>query len=54
MWRLVGRLSVQENLVLSLKAVLTNTAVPPNILQTLLNLAEFMEHEVEASRACRV
>ena len=38
----------------SLKSVVTNTAVPPNILQTLLNLAEFMEHEVEASRTCRV
>lgn len=38
---------VQENLMLSLKVVLTASDVPPNILQTLLNLAEFMEHEVE-------
>ena len=38
---------VQENLMLSLRVVLRATYVPPNILQTLLNLAEFMEHEVE-------
>ena len=33
--------------MLSLRVVLRATYVPPNILQTLLNLAEFMEHEVE-------
>ena len=38
---------VQENLMLSLRVVLRATYVPPNILQILLNLAEFMEHEVE-------
>lgn len=45
---------LQENLVRSLKEVLTNPQVPPHILQTLLNLAEFMEHEVEVglSRPC--
>ena len=37
---------VQENLMLLLRVVLRATYVPPNILQTLLNLAEFMEHEV--------
>lgn len=40
---------VQDNLMVSLATVLTSTAVPPNILQTLLNLAEFMEHEVSTS-----
>ena len=38
---------VQENFMLSLRVVLRATYVPPNILQTLLNLAEFMENEVE-------
>lgn len=33
--------------MISLKVVLRASDVPPNILQTLLNLAEFMEHEVE-------
>lgn len=41
----------QENLVKSLVSVLKSTVVPPDILQTLLNLAEFMEHEVRASTA---
>lgn len=35
--------------------VLLSKVVPPDILQTLLNLAEFMEHEVEVSPAgCRI
>lgn len=35
----------------SLKQVMRNKNVPPDILQTLLNLAEFMDHEVEVG-AC--
>ncbi|CAM9497708.1 unnamed protein product, partial [Ectocarpus sp. 8 AP-2014] len=37
----------QSHLVRSLKQVMRNKNVPPDILQTLLNLAEFMDHEVE-------
>ncbi|CAM9593323.1 unnamed protein product, partial [Ectocarpus sp. 12 AP-2014] len=37
----------QSHLVRSLKQVMCNKNVPPDILQTLLNLAEFMDHEVE-------
>ena len=36
--------------MMALKVVLTAPEVPPDILQTLLNLAEFMEHEVEVRR----
>lgn len=39
----------QDALVRILKMVLQSKVVPPDILQTLLNLAEFMEHEVEVS-----
>ncbi|CAM9983693.1 unnamed protein product, partial [Phaeothamnion confervicola] len=39
----------QENLVKSLEAAFRSASIPPEILQMLLNLAEFMEHEVEVS-----
>lgn len=35
----------QDELVKSLETALTSPNVPPEILQTLLNLAEFMEHD---------
>ena len=38
----------QENLVRSLETAFQSETIPPEILQTLLNLAEFMEHDVEA------
>ena len=38
----------QENLVRALQTAFRSTTIPPEILQTLLNLAEFMEHDVEA------
>ena len=37
----------QESLVRALKIAFRSTTIPPEILQTLLNLAEFMEHDVE-------
>lgn len=40
--------------MIALKVVLTALDVPPNILQTLLNLAEFMEHEVEVRYTLQV
>ena len=38
----------QDNLVKSLQAAFRSPAMPPEILQTLLNLAEFMEHDIGA------
>ncbi|CAM9623049.1 unnamed protein product [Chrysoparadoxa australica] len=38
----------QQKLVRSLEAAFQSSSIPPEILQLLLNLAEFMEHEVEA------
>jgi FKBP12-rapamycin complex-associated protein len=38
----------QENLVRSLQKAFRSTTIPAEILQALLNLAEFMEHDVEA------
>ena len=38
----------QENLVRSLETAFKSDTIPPEILQILLNLAEFMEHDVEA------
>lgn len=38
----------QEELVRSLEVALTSPAIPPEILQILLNLAEFMEHDDKA------
>lgn len=38
----------QENLVRSLQKAFRSTTIPSEILQALLNLAEFMEHDVEA------
>ncbi|KAK5278839.1 phosphatidylinositol kinase-related protein kinase tor1, partial [Exophiala xenobiotica] len=35
----------QEELIRSIEKALTSTNIPPDILQTLLNLAEFMEHD---------
>jgi serine/threonine-protein kinase mTOR len=35
----------QEELIRSLEKALTSANIPPDILQTLLNLAEFMEHD---------
>ena len=32
----------------ALQAAFRSTTIPPEILQSLLNLAEFMEHDVEA------
>ncbi|KAI9216512.1 armadillo-type protein, partial [Blastocladiella britannica] len=39
---------VQDELVLALETALTSPNIPPEILQTLLNLAEFMEHDDKA------
>ena len=36
--------SSQDHLVRSIDAALQSSSLPPHILQTLLNLAEFMEH----------
>ncbi|KAF2500193.1 ARM repeat-containing protein [Lophium mytilinum] len=38
----------QEELVRSIETALTSDAIPPEILQILLNLAEFMEHDDKA------
>jgi len=38
----------QENLVRSLEAAFSSDSIPPEILQMLLNLAEFCEHDAEA------
>lgn len=38
----------QEELVKSIETALTSSQVPPEILQVLLNLAEFMEHDDKA------
>lgn len=38
----------QDHLVRSLQTAFRSTTIPPEILQSLLNLAEFMEHDVEA------
>jgi tetratricopeptide (TPR) repeat protein len=38
----------QESLVRSLQKAFRSTTIPSEILQALLNLAEFMEHDVEA------
>ena len=38
----------QEYLVRALETAFQSETIPPEILQTLLNLAEFMEHDVEA------
>ena len=38
----------QEDLVRSLETAITSQNIPPEILQTLLNLAEFMEHDDKA------
>lgn len=38
----------QDELVLSLETALTSNNIPPEILQILLNLAEFMEHDDKA------
>ena len=38
----------QDELVRSLETALTSSNIPPEILQTLLNLAEFMEHDDKA------
>eukprot|EP00595_Chromulina_sp_UTEXLB2642_P003213 CAMPEP_0196768462 /NCGR_PEP_ID=MMETSP1095-20130614/42795_1 /TAXON_ID=96789 ORGANISM="Chromulina nebulosa, Strain UTEXLB2642" /NCGR_SAMPLE_ID=MMETSP1095 /ASSEMBLY_ACC=CAM_ASM_000446 /LENGTH=1571 /DNA_ID=CAMNT_0042138109 /DNA_START=3776 /DNA_END=8494 /DNA_ORIENTATION=- len=38
----------QASLVNALQSVFMSSVIPPEILQTLLNLAEFMEHDVEA------
>lgn len=38
----------QDELVRSLETALTSPNIPPEILQTLLNLAEFMEHDDKA------
>jgi serine/threonine-protein kinase mTOR len=35
----------QEELIRSIEKALTSNNIPPDILQTLLNLAEFMEHD---------
>ena len=35
----------QEELIRSIEKALTSPVIPPDILQTLLNLAEFMEHD---------
>jgi len=39
---------LQENLINSLQTAFQSSTIPPDILQALLNLAEFMEHDVEA------
>src|SRR5262249_7441654 len=38
----------QDELVRSLETALTSTNIPPEIIQMLLNLAEFMEHDDKA------
>src|SRR5205814_5649693 len=38
----------QEELVRSIERALTSPNIPPDILQILLNLAEFMEHDDKA------
>lgn len=38
----------QEQLVRSLEAALASPTIPPDIVTTLLNLAEFMEHDEKA------
>jgi phosphatidylinositol kinase/protein kinase (PI-3 family) len=38
----------QDSLVRALKTAFKSNTIPPEILQALLNLAEFMEHDVEA------
>ena len=38
----------QESLVSALQTAFRSNTIPPEILQSLLNLAEFMEHDVEA------
>jgi serine/threonine-protein kinase mTOR len=38
----------QESLVRALHTAFHSPIIPPEIIQTLLNLAEFMEHDVEA------
>ena len=38
----------QDYLVRALETAFQSDSIPPEILQTLLNLAEFMEHDVEA------
>ncbi|KAF2718139.1 TOR1 phosphatidylinositol 3-kinase [Polychaeton citri CBS 116435] len=38
----------QEELVRSIEVALTSPSIPPEILQSLLNLAEFMEHDDKA------
>jgi FKBP12-rapamycin complex-associated protein len=38
----------QDELVRSLEIAITSPTIPPEILQTLLNLAEFMEHDDKA------
>ena len=38
----------QEELIKSLEAAITSPNIPPEILQVLLNLAEFMEHDDKA------
>lgn len=38
----------QDSLVRALQIAFRSSTIPPEILQTLLNLAEFMEHDVEA------
>ena len=37
----------QESLVRALQTAFRSTTIPPEILQTLLNLTEFMEHDAE-------
>ncbi|ORZ30937.1 armadillo-type protein [Catenaria anguillulae PL171] len=39
---------VQDELVYALETAITSPNIPPEILQTLLNLAEFMEHDDKA------
>ncbi len=39
---------MQEQLVRSLEAALASPTIPPDIVTTLLNLAEFMEHDEKA------
>ena len=38
----------QDSLVKALQVAFKSNTIPPDCLQTLLNLAEFMEHDVEA------
>lgn len=40
--------SLQDQLVRSLEAALASPTIPPDIVTTLLNLAEFMEHDEKA------